>query len=215
MFRHSRSAPLPSFESLKMLLYSSPTSPFGRKAKIAAITHGLMDRIKILPADPWSAESPLRSVNPLGKMPALVTQEGATIFDSGVILDYFDTLLPEPKLFPRVGHIQTRVMHALGSGLIDAGLLITYEKQRRPAEFTYIPWVEHQFGKLERGLALACQSPPEGTVVDAGSIALACALGYFDWRKQIDWRAKFPALVNWLDDFRTHCPAFDATRSEH
>jgi glutathione S-transferase len=198
-----------------MLLYSSATSPFGRKVKIAIAALDLTDRIQIIPADPWSADDIMRSINPLGKMPVLVTELGSSIFESGVILEYLDTLMPQPKLFPKLGNIEVRVIHALGNGLIEAGLAITYEKQRRPREYTYVPWVEHQMGKLVRGLQQASLSPPNAFSIDAGSIALACALGYFDWRKQINWRAEFPGLVNWLDDFRHHCPAFDATRSEH
>jgi glutathione S-transferase len=198
-----------------MLLYSTPTSPFGRKAKIAAFSHGLRDRIEIVKADPWSEGDVLRQVNPLGKMPALITEDGTAIYDSGVILDYFDHVLGEPRLFPTDRALATRVTHALGSGLIEAALLITYERQRRPKEFTYEPWVEHQLGKLTRGLAKVDASPPDCREIDAGSISVACALGYLDWRQQFDWRTHFPQLVAWLDTFRLSCPAFDETKSAH
>jgi glutathione S-transferase len=56
---------------------------------------------------------------------------------------------------------------------------------------------------------------PDPRAADAGAIAVACALGYFDWRKQIDWRPQYPALVDWLEAFREATPAFDATGSEH
>jgi len=45
----------------------------------------------------------------------------------------------------------------------------------------------------------------------AGAISLACALGYLDWRKPVDWRAEFPALAAWLDAFRIVIPAYDLT----
>ncbi len=198
-----------------MILYSTPTSPFGRKVKVAAMAHGLMDRIRIEKADPWSADDMLRKVNPIGKMPVLVTDKGLAVYDSGVILDFLDTLLEQPRLFPRHNAIETRVLHALGNGLIEAGILITYERQRRPGEFCYEPWVSHQHGKISRGLGVVAQSPPNPGVVNAASITIACALGYFDWRKQIDWRQEFPALIPWLDVFRSGCPAFDATQAQH
>ena len=198
-----------------MILYSTPTSPFGRKVKIAALAHGLMDRIRIEKADPWGGDGVLRMVNPIGKMPVLVTHDGLAVHDSGVILDYFDALLDQPRLFPLHHSIKTRVAHALGDGLIEAGLLITYERQRRPAEFCYDPWVLHQQGKIFRGLGVVAQSPPDPMVADAASITIACAVGYFDWRKQIDWRREFPALVPWLNTFRSAFPAFDATQVEH
>lgn len=198
-----------------MILYSTPTSPFGRKVKIAALAHGLSARMTVLRGDPWSADDDLRKVNPLGKMPVLIPDGGAAIYDSGVILDYFDTLLDHPRLFPRDHQIETRTMHALCNGLIDAGLLVTYERQRRPEAFRHDPWIAHQLGKIERGLAIVAQSPPPADVANAASITLACALGYFDWRKQIDWRAQYPALVEWLDMFRASFAAFDATLVEH
>jgi len=198
-----------------MILYSTPTSPFGRKVKIAALVHGLSGRLDMVKADPWTASDELSRANPLGKMPVLVPDDGVAIYDSGVILDYFDTLLDRPQLFPPEQIIKTRTLHALSDGLIEAGLLMTYERQRRPAAFRHDPWIEHQLGKIARGLAVVAQAPPEACVADAASITLACALGYFDWRKQIDWRADYPALVDWLDAFRRSFAAFDATRVEH
>ena len=197
-----------------MVLISTATSPFGRKVKIAARAHGLHDRLTIRAGDPWTEGDILRSANPLGKMPALITNDGRAIYDSGVILEYFDSLLDARRLFP-TERFETRIFHALGSGLIDAGILITYERNRRPKEYAYEPWIAHQTGKLERGLASLCNHAPDPRVADAGAIAVACALGYFDWRKQIDWRARYPALVDWLDAFRAATPAFDATAAEH
>ena len=198
-----------------MILYSTPTSPFGRKVKIAALVHGLSAGMTVVKGDPWSADDDLRRVNPLGKMPALVPHEGAAIYGSGVIFDYFDSLLDRPRLFPVATNIETRTLHALCDGLIEAGLLITYEKQRRPDAFRYDPWIEHQSGKITRGLGVVAQSLPDACSANAASITLACALGYFDWRKQVDWRAQYPALIAWLDAFSASFGAFAATRAEH
>jgi glutathione S-transferase len=198
-----------------MILISTPTSPFGRKVKIAAISFGLKPRITVETGDPWTEAGTLRDVNPLGKMPTLITDDGQAIFDSGVILDYLDTLLPAPRLFPAERRMQTRIFHALGDGIIEAGLLITYERLRRPAEFQYEPWIDHQRGKIVRGLSALLGDAPDPRVADAGSITIACALGYLDWRKQLDWRREFPALIEWLDAFRAASPAFDATQAAH
>jgi glutathione S-transferase len=198
-----------------MILISTATSPFGRKVKLAALIHGLSDRISIEKGDPWNEGGILHNANPLGKMPALILPDGLAIYDSGVILDYFDTLLDRPRLFPAERRLETQIFHALGNGLIEAGILITYERQRRPAEFSYEPWIDHQRRKLERGLESLVNRAPDPHTADAGSITLACALGYFDWRKQIDWRRDFPALVSWLNSFREAFPAFDATAETH
>ena len=197
-----------------MILISTPTSPFGRKVKIAAIVHGLKDRITIEKGDPWTEGDILARTNPLGKMPAHITDDGMANYDSGVILDYFDTLLEQPKLFPVERRVQTQVMHVLASGLMDAGILIAYERLRRPVEFCYQPWIDHQLAKLRRGLEHLTHNAPDPRIADAGSISLACALGYFDWRKQIDWRQEYPAMVDWLAAFSAAFPAFEATKAE-
>jgi glutathione S-transferase len=124
-------------------------------------------------------------------------------------------LLESPRLFPTERRIDTLVRHALADGIIEAGLLITYERLRRPTEFTYAPWIEHQRGKIERALTSVLADAPDPGIADAGSITLACALGYLDWRKQLDWRAAYPAMVDWLDAFRAAFPAFDQTKAEH
>ncbi len=198
-----------------MILISSATSPFGRKVKIAALIYGLSDRIRVEKGDPWTEGDVLRLTNPLGKMPALITPAGLTIYDSSVILEYFDTLVDCARLFPTERRLETLVFHALGNGLIEAGILIAYERLRRPAEFCYEPWIDHQRGKLQRALASLTGHAPDPRIADAGSITIACALGYFDWRKQIDWRQDFPTLIGWLAAFREAFPAFDATKAEH
>ena len=146
-----------------LTLISTATSPFGRKVKIAALAHGLHHRLTIQTGDPWTDGNILRSTNPLGKMPTLVTSDGRAIYDSGVILEYFDTLLEARKLFP-AERFEARIFHALGSGLIEAGLLITYERNRRPKEYAYEPWIAHQTGKLERGLTSLCEQAPDPRV---------------------------------------------------
>jgi glutathione S-transferase len=198
-----------------MILYSTPTSPYGRKVKIAARIFGLMDRIQIEPCDPWTEGDILRQTNPLGKMPALVLDNGQAVYDSGVILDYFDTLLGEPQLFPKERRLAVQVTHALINGMMDAGILIAYERLRRPGEFCYEPWIDHQRGKIERGLASLVKDAPNPRIADAASISLACALGYFDWRKQLEWRKDYPALVGWLETFSATFPAFEATKAQH
>jgi glutathione S-transferase len=99
-------------------------------------------------------------------------------------------------------------LQALADGLLDAAILIVYEGRHRPAEIHHAPWLEYQRGKIVRGLS-ALNAHPPAVETTVGTISLACALGYLDWRKQVDWRAQFPALVTWLDTFRAAVPAFD------
>lgn len=196
-----------------MLLRTSLTSPFGRKARMAALYLGLMDRIRIETADPLNPDDPIRRDNPLGKIPALIPDGGAAIYDSRVILEYLDHLAGGGKIIPRDmdARIQCLTMQALGDGIMDAAILIVYEARHRPEAIHHKPWLDYQRGKVERSLAAFAAAPPDPENLNAGTIALACALGYIDWRKQVDWRALQPSLVAWLDTLRTAHPAFEAT----
>ena len=87
---------------------------------------------------------------------------------------------------------------------MDASVLVVYETRFRP-DLPHSPrWLDHQRGKIHRGLSAFEASPPDPNKTDVVSIGLSCALGYLDWRKQVDWRPAYPALVDWLDAvFRT------------
>ncbi|MBE7220194.1 MAG: glutathione S-transferase N-terminal domain-containing protein, partial [Caulobacteraceae bacterium] len=75
-----------------MILRSSPLSPFGRKVKISAALLGLGTALTVVVADTMSPDDSLRRENPLGKIPALVLDDGTTLYDSRVIVEYLDHL---------------------------------------------------------------------------------------------------------------------------
>lgn len=197
-----------------LVLRSSPASPFGRKVKMAAAELGLSDRIEIVVADTNDPAEPLRQQNPLGKIPTLVLEDGMTLFDSRVIVDYLDHLAGGNRLIPagEARFAQLR-LQALADGLCDAALLQVYETRFRPEEGRSAAWVANQAGKVSRALAALEAAPP--VYPDRpriGEIALACALGYLDLRFAGTWRADHPRLVAWLDAFAAKVPSFEATR---
>lgn len=199
-----------------MLLRTTLTSPFGRKVRMAAQHLNLLDKIKIESADPLDPKDVLRSDNPLGKIPALIPDGGRPVFDSRVILEYLDHLAGGGVIIPSdfEARMVCLTLQALGDGIMDAAILIVYEGRHRPAELHHAPWLEYQRGKVERGLAALAGNPPDARSFNAGTISIACALGYIDWRKQVDWRKMHPSLVGWLDAFSAAHPAFEATRAE-
>lgn len=197
----------------RMVLRASLTSPFGRKVRMAAILLGLADGIDIVFASTTDAADTIRTQNPLGKIPCLLLETGATLYDSRVIAAYLCALVPGQTLLPldpRARALEeTRTV--LADGIADAGLLLVYEDRFRAPEQRSEIWVEHQRGKIERALPiLAADLPPAGSPT-LSSLALASALGYLDWRKQMDWRPAFPALVGWLAAFERLNPALAAT----
>jgi len=200
-----------------MKLMSSSLSPFGRKVKISARMKGLDGRIEILAADTNNGDDALNKLNPLGKVPCLITEEGQALFDSHVICEYLDTLSASPVLFPKSGaeRFRTLTMGALADGMLDAALLLVYETRFRPENMKVQSWVDRQQSKIDRSLAQLEPAPPAwGASPDYGHVTLAAALGYLDFRHGGKWRAGHPKLVKWLDAFAAAVPAFEATRPQ-
>jgi glutathione S-transferase len=198
-----------------MILRSTPASPFGRKAHIAASVLGLEPEITIEAADLNDPGDSIRQQNPLGKIPALVVEDGNVYFDSRVILDYLDYRAGGGRIVPAdpVARFAALRLQALADGITDASILIVYESRYRPAEKLEQKWLDRQAGKIARGLAALEAAPPAANATPTvGDIALACALGYRDFRFDGAWRADHPRLVAWLDDFAARVPAFAATK---
>ena len=197
-----------------LTLRSSPASPFGRKVKISMIELGLTDKIEIVVADTTNPTDPLRKQNPLGKIPTLVLEDGSSLFDSRVIVDYLDHLAGGGRIIPAGAERFAQLrLQALADGICDAALLQVYEVRFRAAEMRHAGWVENQQGKIDRALAtLEAEPPAFADRPRIGEIALACALGYLDLRHEGKWRAAHPRLVAWLDAFAAKVPAFEATR---
>jgi glutathione S-transferase len=197
-----------------MILRSSPASPFARKIRMAAIILGLDSRIKVEPADTVDPNDTVRQQNPLGKIPALVLDDGLVLFDSRVILEYLDHLAGGGRIIPAEPKARFAALRlqALADGLMDASILLIYEGRWRDPAKHEAKWVEHQRGKVTRVLAsLEAPPPPRDTPPTVGQIALACALAYQDFRFQGTWRKDHPRLVKYLEDFAAAVPALAAT----
>ena len=198
-----------------MILRSSPASPFARKVRIAASVLGLDGDVTIENADPSNPDDTVRQQNPLGKIPALVIEDGTVLFNSRVILDYLDHRAGGGKIVPHeaAARFAALRLQALADGMMDASILAIYEIRWRPAEKHEQKWLDHQAGKVTRAFAALEAAPPKlGALPNVGDIALACSLGYRDLRFNGTWRKDHPRLVAWLDDFAARVPAFAATK---
>ena len=198
-----------------MILLSAPPSPFGRKVKIAAHHLGLYDQITVEMNNPGEPDETLLNSNPLGKIPALILDDGTVLYDSRVIVEYLDSIATDVKIFPAGGleRYKDLTLSALADGILDAGILQVYEVRMRPEERRHQDWVDRQANKIARSLAvLETDTPSIANGITMGHITLACALGYMDFRFNGDWRADHPKLVSWLDAFAAQVPGFDKTR---
>lgn len=183
-----------------MKLIGSLTSPYVRKVRVALAEKKLP--YEFVDDSPWAATTGVPAYNPLGKVPALVADDGATLFDSNVLLDYLELVAPNPPLLQREPRaaLQQKQQIALIDGLLEAGIAILLEG-RRPPQKQHPDWVARQRGKIERGLAelerqaQGLQWLQAGTF-GAADIAAGCLLLWLDFRlPEYDWRAGHPALA--------------------
>jgi glutathione S-transferase len=198
-----------------MILRTSPPSPFGRKVLLAASVLGLSHEITPQMADPSDATDSLRTQNPVGKIPILILEDGTTLFDSRVILEYLDHRAGGGKIIPQepTARFAALRLQALADGITDASLLVLYEGRFRPAERHEPKWLDYQNDKIRRGFAaLEAAPPPVDPVPNVGQIALACLLGHRDLRFKGTWRNDHPKLVAWLDRFAAQVPEFERTK---
>jgi glutathione S-transferase len=202
-------------DSTKFTLRSTVTSPFGRKVRMAIDVLGLGRFIEIVPADTLDNNDTLRQQNPLGKMPCLLQTDGTAIYDSGVIIEFLQEYAGTDSLVPLSGPNRYRILTQarLADGITEAAILLVYEVRfREPGTYSE-RWLTHQRGKIARALTAFDRDLPDPSTTDLVSIGLACALGYLDWRKPVAWRGEHPRLVQWLNDFSAHEPAFARTRA--
>ena len=191
-------------------------SPFARKVIIAASVLGLSSDLKLDPSNTMDESDSIRGQNPLGKIPALILEDGRVLYDSRVIVEYLDAVAGGGKLIPADmdARFEALRVQALGDGMADAAILIVYDSRYRLDEDPSEGWLAHQRGKVERTLQALEASPPSIDPPNIGAIAVACALGYLDFRKQVEWRSLNPGLVSWLQDFAAAVPAWDQTRPD-
>ena len=190
-----------------MKLRYSPSSPFVRKVTATAILTGLDSRIERVPTNTTDPMSGLSADNPLGKVPALLTDDGEKLFDSPVICEYLDNLGTGAKLFPPSGKERWTALRqqAIADGIMDAAVLCLYES-RRPKAGQSAEWTEKQRGKILDSCKVleaeveALKGPPT-----IGRIAVGCALEYLDFRMaDLGWRTAAPKLARWVAEFGAH-----------
>lgn len=199
------------------LLYTL-TSPYARKVRVVAAEKRIeIEMLKVALADP---ACPVIQYNPLGKIPVLVLDDGESLFDSRVIVEYLDTLSPVGRLIPQDGRERAAIKcwEAMADGVLDAAVAIFIENNRRAPALRDPVWVERQQRKITATLDVMNQSLGENTFCRGVSLSLAdiavgCALAYLDLRfPDIEWRARGAHLARLYDDRLVQRPSFTNTR---
>lgn len=196
-----------------MKLIYSPTSPFVRKVMVLLHETGQLADVEIhqVATTPMSPDSDVQAANPLAKIPALVLNDGPTLYDSRVVCAYLDERA-DSGLY--ASGWDAKVLEATGDGIMDAAVSATYERRMRPEDKQYDVWIAAQLGKV----LSACSTLNDRWIshlvgpLDMGQISVGCALSYVDYRHQnSNWRDGNKALADWHADFESR-PSMQATQ---
>ena len=177
------------------LFYNRP-SPYARKVLVTVHEKELIGGVTLLEVDPWSDPPDLLAATPIGKVPALIRDDGRLVVGSATICAYLERLGgTEPATAEERDDMAARV--SLVDGMIDAAFTAVIEG-RRPERHRWADWIARQRRVIGRTLPVIALPPPGR--FDQGDIALASALAYLDFRLgDFGWRDDYPALASWLD----------------
>jgi glutathione S-transferase len=183
-----------------MKMYYTTNSPFVRKVRIVASERRLDSHIDLIAANPWAADNPVQSVNPVGKIPTLVLDTGDALYDSQVICEYLDTLGSGPSLFPVQGNERWTALRrsALGNATMEAMISRRLESRRSDGERSH-SWMERQRSIVNRCLdAMESEVDSLEDALTIGHVTWICALAHLDFRFGDEpWRVSRPKLSTW------------------
>jgi len=200
-----------------MKLHYNPASPYVRKVRVLALETDLMGDIALskVSLTPTGPDADVCADNPIGKIPTLARGDGSALYDSRVICEYLDSRHGGARMFPEAGEARWSALRrqALADGILDAAVGTRYETFLRPEALRWQDWVDGQMAKIRRSLDVL-ESETLGDTLDIGTISVACALGYLDFRYPAEgWRDSRPKLAAWFETFSER-PSMTETRPE-
>jgi glutathione S-transferase len=197
-----------------MKLYITAGSPYARIARIVVIEKGLESRVEIIPAQTRTADSPYYGINPSGRVPYLVRDDGVGLEESAVICCYLDRLGGKPAFnLPGGEEVwEARRLEAVARSLLD-GLSVWGREIVRPRDERSSTIIRHEAaraGRMADSWEREIDHPLMRGVLNLGQITLACALGLEARNPDLLWRPGHPKLCAWFDRFAAR-PSFAAT----
>jgi len=195
-----------------MKLYCTPGSPYARMARIVVLEKQLGSRVEVIFAKTRSKGSPYYDINPSGRVPYLVRDDGVGMEESALICAYLDQLDGKPALGLPPGW-EARRLEGLARSLVD-GLAVWGRERTRPKNEQSPAVIEHETDRAgrmvelwEREIGHAVMSGP----INMAQLTLACGLGMEARNPDFQWRASHPKLRAWFDAFAAR-PSFVATK---
>ncbi|MDM8164656.1 glutathione S-transferase [Roseovarius sp.] len=188
-----------------MKLIAALPSPFVRKVRVLLHETGQTDAVELveISTTPMNTDAQAAAANPVGKIPALVREDGPAIYDSRVICRYLDDRFGA-GLYPQARVWETLTLEATADAMMEAAVLMVYEHRVRPPEKVFDGWIDAQWAKVARcveavnGRWMSHLNGP----LDMSHVAIGCALGYLDFRHpDRNWREGAGALDDWYAVF--------------
>ena len=184
-----------------MKLLTSPASPFVRKVRVLIREAGREEAVEEISVSTsaLATDPQILLHNPLGRIPTLIRDQGPAMVDSRVICRFLDARF-ELGLYPKEHLWDVLTLEALADGILDSAVSMAYEVRLRPEDKRFPDWIEAQWAKIARGLdSIEAEWPSHlARPIDMGQLALACALGYLDFRHAArNWREGRPSLAAW------------------
>lgn len=195
-------------------LYITPGSPYARMARIVVLEKGLQSRVEIVAAKTRVADSPYYGINPSGRVPCLVCDDGLRLEESALVCAYLDHLDGDPAFaLPADDQAwEARRLEALARSMLD-GLSVWGRELSRPASERSPGVIQHETDRARRMADLweaEIDRPPMRGALNMAQITLACALGLEARNPDLRWRPRHPKLCAWFDQVAAR-PSFTAT----
>jgi len=198
-------------------LVTVPSSPFGRKVAVVASEIGLFDQIEVVYDNPWKPDTRVQELNPVGKVPVLVAEDGLVLYGSSVISEYLDSHVEQShRLFPAAGPARWLALRRqeLADQATEAFVAVRLERNRPTGEQSP-GWIERKLAVLSRCLdALEEEGFRMDDASTIGHVAAAVLLGHLDFRctaQDLDWRSGRARLAAWYEAFAQR-PSMISTR---
>lgn len=194
-----------------MKLYVTPGSPYARMARIVVLEKALERRVEIILAKTRAAGSPYYGINPSGRVPYLVRDDGVGMEESALICAYLDRLDGAPKFELPQGW-EPRRLEALARSMLD-GLAVWSREIVRPQDERSPTVLQHEAQRSRRMAELweaEIDHPLIHGALNLAQITLACALGLEARIPDFRWRPGHPKLCDWFGPIAAR-PSFAAT----
>ncbi|MGH8702726.1 MAG: glutathione S-transferase N-terminal domain-containing protein [Burkholderiales bacterium] len=186
-----------------MKLYITPGSPYARIARVVVIEKRLESRVEIIAAQTRLADSPYYSINPSGRVPHLIRDDGVGLEESAVICAYLDHLDGNPAFDLPAGDQAWEALRleALARSMLD-GLAVWSREILRPQNersSTVLQHEAHRSGRMADLWEAEIEHPLMRGALNMVQITLACALGLEARIPDFRWRPGHRRLSDWFD----------------